>query len=221
MDRTNAERQRRYIARLKQQAAAQGGVTNASAVAKLEARIRELEAELARARADAVKPGDDLPKSYRERYEARVRRLEREFEDRVKQRAGAEASRLLDEVFLPNLRERLEKAEHQQKVIDGALDRRRPLMTKALFRKVLACLHPDSRTGASETMRNEAFAAFSEKNKDGVNQIEIALCGREADRPKGRPRPTWAEIMAAREKVRAERSARAKRAAATRAARKT
>ena len=44
MDRTNAERQRRYIARLK----AQASVSNADAVAKLEARIRELEAELAR-----------------------------------------------------------------------------------------------------------------------------------------------------------------------------
>jgi hypothetical protein len=50
MDRTNAERQRRFIARLKAKAAAaeaqSAGVTNA----KLEARIRELEAELARER---------------------------------------------------------------------------------------------------------------------------------------------------------------------------
>jgi hypothetical protein len=48
VDRTNAERQRRYIERLKQTAAA--GVSNA----KLEGRIRELEAALAEARKAAV-----------------------------------------------------------------------------------------------------------------------------------------------------------------------
>ena len=47
MDRTNAERQRRYIARLKAAAAqAQDSVTNADA----QARIRELKGELERMR---------------------------------------------------------------------------------------------------------------------------------------------------------------------------
>jgi hypothetical protein len=51
MDRTNAERQRRYIARLKAKAAAGDGATNAdeaaAALAKATARIAKLEAELA------------------------------------------------------------------------------------------------------------------------------------------------------------------------------
>jgi len=48
MDRTGAERQRRYIAKLKAAAARpQAGVADAAEVARLKARIAELEAELA------------------------------------------------------------------------------------------------------------------------------------------------------------------------------
>src|SRR5262245_41708366 len=50
MDRTNAERQRRYIQRLKERAA--GGVSKAA-----DARIRELEAEIAKLKKGAAKPG--------------------------------------------------------------------------------------------------------------------------------------------------------------------
>jgi hypothetical protein len=181
----------------------------------LEARIAKLEAEL------GAQPGADaLPKSYRERFEAMCRRQDREFEWRVKQAASTEASRLLDEIFLPGLRERLEQNERQTKAIDAALYGRTPLMPKAMFRKILACLHPDSRAAASEKMFNEAFAAFSAKSKDGVNRIEIALCGKEADRVQRPPPPSLAEMMARRAAKTAENSARAKRAAATRAAAK-
>jgi len=221
---TAAEKMRRYRAR---KFGNRPPVTKLTAAAaeRLAARIRELEAELARERAKppitkpaAIDPAS-LPKSYRERFEAMCRRQAREFEARVEQRADEEARKLLDEVFLRHLRERLEDNEHQNQMLDQIFDQRRPIISKAMYRKILACLHPDSRAGASEKMFNEAFAAFSEKNKDGINRIEIAVCGKEADRPKRHPRPTWAEIMARREKVRAEHSARAKRAAATRAAR--
>jgi hypothetical protein len=189
-------------------------------IARLKARNLELELEINRLKAEPTIDPASLPKSYREKFEAMCRRQNREYEARVKQGADARARKLYDEFFLPNLRERLEKAERQNKALDAAIDRRTPIISRALFRKALACLHPDSRTGASEKMYNEAYAAFSEKGKDGVNKVEIALCGKEADRPQRPPLPTWAEMMAARERVRAENSARAKRAAATRAARK-
>jgi hypothetical protein len=260
---TAAEKQRRYRERkFGNKAAVVAAVTKSTAraadraAAPLEARIRELEAELARERQSHIKFGNkgdavtkrlaeleaevarlttelargrerdeqagaaSLPKSYRERFEAMCRRQNREFEWRVEQAADTEARRLFDELFVPNLRKRLEENESLNKTLDEVLRARRPLMSKALFRKILACLHPDSRAGASEKMFNEAFAAFNEKGEDGVNKIEIALCGKEADRVQRPPPPSWAEMMAAREKVRAENSARAKRAAATRAANK-
>jgi hypothetical protein len=57
MDRTGAERQRRYIAKLKAAAARpQAGVADAAEVARLKARIAELEAELTRERAKKAPP---------------------------------------------------------------------------------------------------------------------------------------------------------------------
>jgi hypothetical protein len=184
------------------------------------ARVRELEAEIASVPPPGLAKQADaasLPKSYRERFEAMCRRQAREFEWRVKEAANVEGRKLLDEIFLPNLRKRLEEAENRNKTLEQIFERR-PLISKALFRKALACLHPDSRAAASEKMFNEVFAAFSEKDKNNINKIEIALCGKEADRVPRAAMPTLAEMMAAREKVRAENSARAKRAAATRAA---
>ena len=40
-------------------------------------------------------------------------------------------------------------------------------MSRKIFRKILACLHPDR--GASEKMLNEAFDIF--------NKLELVLCG--------------------------------------------
>src|SRR5437016_4819451 len=87
---TPAEKQRRYRERkfgnrpkrppvTKSTAAKAAAIDPASA-----ARIRELEAELARERARRGTLDDpaSLPKSYRERFEAMVRRQNREFEAR-------------------------------------------------------------------------------------------------------------------------------------------
>jgi hypothetical protein len=66
MDRTNAERQRRFIAKLKAAAAqSKPGVTNAGETAKLKARIAKLEAELARERAKPAAKSAQLTRSHR------------------------------------------------------------------------------------------------------------------------------------------------------------
>ena len=147
-----------------------------------------------------------LPKSYRERFEAMCRRQAREFEDRVKQQANAEGRRLLDDIFLPHLRKRLEDAERQNKHLEAVLDRRRPIISKRLLRLLQAAAHSD-RSGS-----HELAVEFNSKRQE----IEIALCGKEADRPKGPPLPTWAEMMANRAAYDAKNRERAKRAAATR-----
>jgi len=96
------------------------------------------------------------------------------------------------------------------------LNRRKPIMSKQMFRILMASVQPDK--GGT----NAAAAEFNSNRK----AIEAALCGSEAERRRwelpsasGLPR-TWAEMEAAPAKVRAENSARGKRAAATRAARK-
>jgi hypothetical protein len=180
--------------------------------AALEARIRKLEAQLARERAAPPDDPASLPKSYRKRFEAMVRRQNREFEARVKHHAQQEARRVLDEISLPYWHKRLDEISSQL----AGLDRLRPLMAQATRRLILACLHSDSRMNTSEKRLNEAFVAFNDK------RIEIALCGKEAERPKmpshaDVPR-TWTEMMANRAAYDAKNRARARRAAATRAA---
>jgi hypothetical protein len=237
---TPAEKQRRYRER---KFGNKPPVTKSSTSAASVAEIKQLKAEVARLKADLAEFGNkasvtkpdaelaSLPKSSRARFEAMVRRQEREYEARVKHHAGLEARKLVDEVYLPNLRKRLEEVERQNKIIDRAFDARYgrdPLISRAMFRKALACLHPDGRATVSEKMLSEVFAVFSQKTggdvrtgRQGVNRIEIALCGKEADRPKaGPPLPTWEELQANRAAYDAKNRERAKRAAATRAERK-
>jgi hypothetical protein len=87
------------------------------------ARVHELEIELACVRAEQEAPPDaaSLPKTYRKRYEVARRGLERRFKDRVRQ----EAYSLL--LFLPDLRQRLEQAERQNRR-DKGHDGRKPLV---------------------------------------------------------------------------------------------
>jgi hypothetical protein len=184
-------------------------------LAAAKARIAELEANVsphARDEADLA----SLPKSSRERFEALVRRQEREYEARVRYAADVEARRKLDEIMLPHWHKRLDEVVGMLE----RLDRRRPIIAKKTFRILQACVQPDSRGNLTKEMLHDAAVVFNTKKQE----IEIALCGKEAERPKP-PSHTdvprnWAEMEAARAKAQAENRARAKRAAATRAARK-
>src|SRR5262249_28483497 len=120
-------------------------------------------------------------------------------------------------ISLPYWHERLDKVAG---MLDG-LDRRRPIVSKPIWRIFKAAVQPDSRGNLTAAMLHDAAVTFNTKEEE----IEIALCGKEAERPKmpshrDVPRRRT-DMMAAKEKVRAEHSARAKRAAATRAARKS
>src|SRR5262249_49275915 len=189
--------------------------------AELHARIRELKAKLEHeherpARAIEVDPAS-LPKSYRERFEAMRRRLEQDFEWRVKQRAQEETRRIIEESDLPYWREQVEKAEKEAKWLDGILNKRRPIVSKKIFRIFSAAVQPDTRTTLTAAMLHDAAVEFN-RNKQ---KIEIALCGKEAERPK-RTLPPEAELPRTRADLMARKAARtarerAKRAAATRA----
>jgi len=129
----------------------------------------------------------------------------------VKHAAQQEARRRLNEISLLYWHKKLDEVAG----LLERLDRRNPLVSKRTLRLMIGGAHPD---------RGGTDAAAAEVNGNR-KAIEIALCSKEAERPKmpshtDVPR-TWTEMMAAREKVKAENSERAKRAAATHAARKS
>jgi hypothetical protein len=189
-------------------------VKPASDTAK-DARIRELEAELARERAQH----EELPplsKTERQDLAAYKRQIKsevrRELEAQIDRRVSAEAWELLDyniKLWLEQFR----AAEKRIKDFDAKISRYKPIISRRTWRVLMAGAHPD---------RGGTNAAAVEVNENR-EAIEAALCGSEAEQRKWELTPppmSRAELDAAREKVRAEHSERAKRAAATRAARK-
>jgi hypothetical protein len=180
MDRTNAERQRRYIAKLKAKAGT-GGVSNAETVAALdratellavaEARIRELEKELAVAQKGGQ--GEYILSLERENSALRGQ-LERE---RKPAKPKAEKPPLPpDEVRdrqIKSLKTRVqnltyelsaEREWHIQKA-----DGRMSFQTMSLIAKVL---HPDTRKQVTEAQTDEACKAFTawKADKDGAKR---------------------------------------------------
>jgi hypothetical protein len=192
------------------------------------ARIRELEAELARERKrrEPTKPSakdqeiaalPPLSKTERAELAAYKRQIKsevrRELEAQFEQRVRAEAKEMVDYNVMLWF-ERFKVAEAKIKDFGEKIGRWKPILSKRTLRLMIGGAHPD---------RGGTAAAATEVN-DNREAIEAALCGSEAERRKWELTPppmSRAELDAAREKVRAENSARAKRAAATRAARKT
>jgi len=187
----------------------------ASAVAPLEARIRELEAELARERARHVEL-PPLSKAERPELAAYKRQIKseirRELEAQFEQRVNAAAQNLLD-YNIKRWLDQFRAAEQRIKDFDAKLSRYKRIISKRTFRIMQAGVQPD---------RGGTNAAAAEFN-DNKEVIEAVLCGSEAEQRKWELTPppmSRAELDAARERVRAENRARATRAAATRAARK-
>jgi hypothetical protein len=122
-------------------------------LAQARARIAELEAKLAAAHKAENDPAR-LPKTSREKYDAMVRRLNREFDARVKHYAQQEVRRRIDEVILPHWREKIAEAQR----IYG---RRRGVISKTTFNLIWSALHPDSRKAISDERLAQAFDAFT------------------------------------------------------------
>lgn len=116
---------------------------------------RGRQAGIAEARAAGLGfSADDLPKSHREKLEVLQRKLEKDFSDRVAV-AGVEYARgLFDQALQARY------AEVQR--IGRMLEKRKGHMTRGKFKKILSCLHPDSRLSASDAVLADAFIALSE-----------------------------------------------------------
>ena len=168
MDNTNAERQRRYIARLK--AAARGKASPVSN-AKLEARIRELEAEL------AERKGHTAAKAPVSNGQART---EPQTDPREVRRLRAEVGRLRELLAKAEAKAATVPPAERDRVIEGLRTRNRNLMAensyvrqhyeqkekqlKTRFRiseeaynAALKCAHPDRTPDKAEKTRTTAL----------------------------------------------------------------
>jgi hypothetical protein len=169
---TNAERQRRYIERLKAKASAISD-GDAAGVAALDARVRDLESQLAQAKARITEPKrrdaepaitpDMLSMSAQEKFDAAIRQYKRklglEFESLVRD----EVKRRIDEIMLPHLKQQIDQAQQ-------LFARRRGLMDKATFNKIRRGLHPDSRNSITDKTLGEAFDTFMSLEKYLLNE---------------------------------------------------
>ena len=218
---TGAERVRRYRLKHRTEKPVTKTVTKPSTtdnakIASREAHIRELEAELARERArhEELPPLSKSERLVIAAYKRQIKsEVRRELEAQFEQRANAAAWELLDyniKLWLDQFR----AAEQRIKDFDQKISRSKPIMSKRMFRMLVASVQPDK--GGT----HELAVEFNTNRA----VIEAVLCGSEAEQrkwalPSRLPR-TREELDAARAKVQAENSARAKRAAATRAAKR-
>jgi hypothetical protein len=192
MDNTNAERQRRYIQRLKERAA---GVTNAPAAAasaKLQARCTDLERQLADAK-------------------ARIAQLEQHTPSPPEPDAAEIEQRVREEVASRVDRERLryQEAHAQAEMIIAKHRILHGIFEAKDYRAILACLHPDN--SASEAKRAKAF--------DLVKAAEPTLAKPEP-KPRGPDLPKAADLAARKAWATVERKRKRAEAKTRKTARK-
>jgi transposase len=140
-----------------------------------------------------------LPLSAQQKLMAAIaqhkKKLEASFADEVQRRVTARMKEALDGL-LPEYQDKLRRAER-------ILDSHTGIMSRADFRKVWACLHPDG--GASEKMRAEAFNIFAKHEELLVKRTEDE---RKVPGPVMPWPRTYEEAMKMKAKVRQERRAK-------------
>jgi hypothetical protein len=190
-DKTNAERQRRYIERLKAKAA--GAVSNATLAEK------HRDQEIFRRKARIV----ELEKQAHGSGNSMVRRSTPRGSCAACAEKDQEIARL--------------KGELAQVV--KVFKNKQGLMTTRQYKNILACLHPDRVVPELQARYAEAFMLWKELER--IIPFELTFQERtgtpKAKMPSPMPRTTQ-EWWEAKQKVREERSARAKAAAAKRRA---
>jgi hypothetical protein len=147
--------------------------------------------------------------AYKRQIKSEVRReLEAQFEQRVR----AEAKEMVDYNVMLWF-DRFKVVEAKIKDFNEKIGRYKQIISRRTFRIMQAGVQPD---------RGGTNAAATEFN-DNKEVIEAVLCGSEAEQRKWELTPpplSRAELDAIRERVQAQNSARAKRAADTRAAKR-
>jgi hypothetical protein len=160
-DYTSAERQRRYIQRLKA-----GAATNVSTVTNgeqriktLEQRVAELEADNERLRSQKAPTVSDasidpatLSMSAQKKLETAIRQEKRRLEESWQQALSEKISEHIEAVLVGIYQQKLDDA-------DFVIKSRRGLMKRETYRLIASCLHPDQ--SASKEKLHRAFVAFT------------------------------------------------------------
>ncbi len=138
---------------------------------------------------------DMLSMSAQEKLQAAIRQHKKNLDVGFAEAVQRECQKQMNELWLPHCQERLDKA--------AALlqSRTKGVMPRSMFRKILACLHPDSRKSASEERLNEVFRNFE--------KLETILCS-ETEMPTPKlPFPrTWEKAQEMKRKVSETRKAK-------------
>jgi len=142
-----------------------------------------------KASADAV---SGLSMSAKEKLQAAIRAEIKRLELEAETRAINEAQKRIEEWFLPDYMKLLRKVEKM-------LEYKRGLMSRADYRKILRCVHPDTGAHVSDANRNEAFRLFTQLEARLVDDAEQADLKRVSTLPK------TVEEMLARRKTKAGR----------------
>ena len=205
---SNAERQARWRAKLKDRLAALRNGDGSVAQAELGGEIARLQAELnaaqreitrlkqGRAEAEPTITPDMLSMSAQEKLAVAMRQYKRQLERMFDEAVRVKYVHALN-VVLPDYKREMGRYE-------AVIKARRGVMPKRIFNRILACLHPDEST--SKQVLAEMFDTF--KNLEFVLVAE-----RESPTPDMSGFPSnYEELMQRTEKAAAER--RAKRPAA-------
>jgi hypothetical protein len=136
----------------------------------------------------------DLSLTAQQKFDAALRRRVREIYQELEQRFRERQDRHMKDYILPHYNKLAADAE---KVIKA----RRGVFSADVFRKILACLHPDNVQGDVAKHRAEwAFRTF--------NESKVVLCGeKEMPTPDNGLPKNWQEWEAAKAKATAERKA--------------
>jgi len=140
------------------------------------------------AQADPIIDPTTLSKTAQEKLDAALRQQKRQQELEFDALVRAESSRRMKEMSLPSYRAQWDRLIY-------LLEKRKGILSKTDFRKILHCLHPDSRKSLSDARLAEAFNLFE--------QLELVLVAE--SKPSGeafdKPPPTtyedWIKARAA------------------------
>lgn len=125
---------------------------------------------------------EDLSLSAQQKFDILIRRHIRDLDAAFEQRVIDEYRRRLDDWVLPYYQQKVDEA-------DAVIKARKGVMTRALFRQILACLHPDNVQDEQRKKRfGDVFGTFRE--------LELVLCS-EKELPTethGMPR-TYEDLM--------------------------
>jgi hypothetical protein len=127
-----------------------------------------------------------LSMSAKEKLQAAIRGEIKRLELEAETRAINEAQKRIEEWFLPDYMKLLRKVEKM-------LEYKRGLMSRADYRKILRCVHPDTGAHVSDANRNEAFRLFTQLEARLVDDAEQADLKRVSTLPK-----TVEELLARR-----------------------